>query len=489
MFERFTDRARRVLVLAQEEARLLDHNFIGTEHLLLGLVRESDGVAAKALALLDIRLEVVRQKVQETIGPASTPQTGSPPFTPRAKKVLELSLREALQLGHNYIGTEHILLGLIREGEGVAAQVLVGLGADLARVRQQVLFLLAGSPAHVAAHEAIATPPAPVRPRCARCGADLSGSVLYTALEARPSEEQSEEGSEGESEEGSEGESEQSRGPLTVTVFYCGRCGGVLVPAQEGFPLLRAPAATSARLGGPGGGGGSGHGAAARSSERLPSDPLGPVGLEDVPEDARVELLYHNSGVIDGTVAGAEVHLSGLGRSRRGSADGTWGEVAFGAAWSIGNVRQAPENPSTPSPAVTSGGFGQLAVMSGRFGQLDIKLKGDFQLSPDQTLERAGLVGQLGGQNILAEVSAADGGLGTTSAVVAEGTLGETPFELFAAFSDDSKRAVVRGLLDGRAISLDATRSDPATSVHIVGSYFGEPPLLALLLGVVVRFL
>ncbi len=144
MFERFTDRARRVLVLAQEEARLLNHSFIGTEHILLGLIHEGEGLAAKALESLGISLEAVREKVEETIGPAGTAPTGSPPFTPRAKKVLELSLREALQLGHNYIGTEHMLLGLVREGEGVAAQVLQSLGADLPRVRQQVIQLLSG---------------------------------------------------------------------------------------------------------------------------------------------------------------------------------------------------------------------------------------------------------------------------------------------------------------------------------------------------------
>src|ERR1700747_1407349 len=144
LFERFTDRARRVLVLAQEEARLLNHNFIGTEHILLGLIHEGEGVAAKALESLGVSLEAVREKVEETIGPAGSSTTGSPPFTPRAKKVLELSLREALQLGHNYIGTEHMLLGLVREGEGVAAQVLVSLGADLSRVRQQVIILLHG---------------------------------------------------------------------------------------------------------------------------------------------------------------------------------------------------------------------------------------------------------------------------------------------------------------------------------------------------------
>jgi ATP-dependent Clp protease ATP-binding subunit ClpC len=144
MFERFTDRARRVVVLAQEEARMLNHNYIGTEHILLGLIHEGEGVAAKALESLGISLEGVRQQVEEIIGQCQQAPSGHIPFTPRAKKVLELSLREALQLGHNYIGTEHILLGLIREGEGVAAQVLVKLGADLNRVRQQVIQLLSG---------------------------------------------------------------------------------------------------------------------------------------------------------------------------------------------------------------------------------------------------------------------------------------------------------------------------------------------------------
>ncbi|MGB3414254.1 MAG: ATP-dependent Clp protease ATP-binding subunit [Microbacteriaceae bacterium] len=144
MFERFTDRARRVIVLAQEEAKLLNHNYIGTEHMLLGLIHENEGIAAKALEALGISLEQVREQVEELIGQGQQPPTGHIPFTPRAKKVLEMSLREALQLGHNYIGTEHLLLGLIREGEGVASQVLVKLGADLNRVRQQVIQMLSG---------------------------------------------------------------------------------------------------------------------------------------------------------------------------------------------------------------------------------------------------------------------------------------------------------------------------------------------------------
>jgi len=161
MFERFTDRARRVVVLAQEEARLLNHNYIGTEHILLGLLHEGEGVAATALESLGISLPAVRAQVEEIIGQGQTPPTGHIPFTPRSKKVLELALREGLKLNHTYIGTEHILLGLVREGEGVAAQVLVKLGADLPSVRQQVIQVLAGytGPAGGAAAESFGESP------------------------------------------------------------------------------------------------------------------------------------------------------------------------------------------------------------------------------------------------------------------------------------------------------------------------------------------
>jgi ATP-dependent Clp protease ATP-binding subunit ClpA len=144
MFERFTDGTRRVVVLAQEEAKILNHDYVGTEHILLGLIDEGDGLAARSLASLGISLDAVRQQVEEIIGRGQQAPPEHIPFTPRAKKVLELSLSESLQLGHGYIGPEHILLGLIREGDGVAAQVLVKLGADLNRVRQQVIQLLHG---------------------------------------------------------------------------------------------------------------------------------------------------------------------------------------------------------------------------------------------------------------------------------------------------------------------------------------------------------
>jgi prophage maintenance system killer protein len=161
-FARFTDRARQATALAQEEARLLNHNYLGTEHLLLGLLRERDGVAARALASLGISLQAVRAQVEEIIGRGTSAPAGHIPFTPRAKKVMEISLREALQLGHNYIGTEHILLALSREGEGVAAQVLVKLGARHARLRKQVLRLLDGTPGSREEREPASGPAGPL---------------------------------------------------------------------------------------------------------------------------------------------------------------------------------------------------------------------------------------------------------------------------------------------------------------------------------------
>ena len=206
-------------MLAQEEARLLNHNFIGTEHILLGLVREGDGVAAKALESLGISLERVREKVGETIGPNGSATTGAP-FTPGAKKVLELSLREALQLGHNYIGTEHMLLGLVREGEGegVGAQVLVSLGADLSRVRHQLIQLLSGdrSPEAAGAVGVSSTEPR-AGPRCPACRVRLDGHVGYRVLPVPPVDEG--------------GASE----PIDVVFVHCLVCGVVIahIPVGE----------------------------------------------------------------------------------------------------------------------------------------------------------------------------------------------------------------------------------------------------------------
>ncbi|MBI4728510.1 MAG: hypothetical protein HY775_03295 [Acidobacteria bacterium] len=216
MFERFNDRARRAVVLAQEEARMLNDNYIGTEHVLLGLVHEGEGVAAKALESLGISLEATRRQVEEIIGRGRDPATGHIPFTPRARKVLELSLREALHLGHGSLGTGHLLLGLIREGEGVGIQVLSRLGADLQGVRNRTLELLAQDPEEPAGRGVpSASPGAPASPACPRCSASLEDHLACKTMEV--------------TEEGAERHA-------SVTMFYCGECGatiGAAPPPRE----------------------------------------------------------------------------------------------------------------------------------------------------------------------------------------------------------------------------------------------------------------
>jgi hypothetical protein len=467
MFERFTNESRRVLVLAQEEARLLYHNFIGTEHILLGLIHQG-GVGARALGSLDIHLEAVRVAVQETIGPAGTWVTGSPPFTPRAKKVLELSLREALQLGHTYIGTEHILLGLIREGEGVAAQVLVGLGADLSRVRQAVIQLLSGADAPSPEGEGVGGPAPVVHPHCSRCHANLAEFARYTRIEAAPGD-----------------EAVEAQGPLSLTVLYCGRCGSVLgAPAAMGPELMgpevigpvistvsarprRGPAANQGPVRKPG--------PEAKRARAFLDELLVPVRLEDVPEGARVELSYLDDEILEGTVAGTEVRLTGRVGSHRGPLQGTWGAQALRANWRLGDNSRTPAGPLP-------------GIIAGHFGDSRFKLKGYFQRSPQYFFEQAEIIGDLCGQALRVEVSAAEGGLGSTSTVVAEGTLGEETFELFAALSGDLTRAVVRGSFAERPVSLDVTHNKPV-AVRIVGDYIGPLPLVALMVGTVLYFL
>ena len=204
--------------MAQEEARQLNHSFIGTEHILLGLIREGDGVGAQALRSLGISFQAVRDQVQEMIGTAGTVASDSPPFTPRAKKVLELALREALQLNHSYIGTEHILLGLVREGEGVAATVLVRLGADLSRVRLEVNNLMSG-PQEREGVRRVGVPPHPYpprEPRCPRCNGNVSEAARFRTIVVAPDE--------------------GSADPLAVHVVYCTHCGTVLHMLEADVP-------------------------------------------------------------------------------------------------------------------------------------------------------------------------------------------------------------------------------------------------------------
>ena len=216
MFERFTDRARHVVVLAQVEARMLDHNYIGTEHLLLGMIHEEEGVAAQALSRLEVSLENVRSRVEEIIGRGEETPGGHIPFTPRAKKVLELALREALGLGHDYIGTEHLLLGLIREGEGVAAQVLREFGADAQSVREVVIDFLNAAGVSTRSRQRrgwrgrrFAGPQiersVPSGPNCPTCRASIEDAASHRRLTVK-------------------GEGDD----VEVIVVYCTRCGRTL---------------------------------------------------------------------------------------------------------------------------------------------------------------------------------------------------------------------------------------------------------------------
>lgn len=221
MFERMTDRSRSVLALAQEESRQLDHHVIGTEHLLMGMLREGEGIAAQVLQTLGVELETVRQRIVDSVLPVvvGSPDEGrrqNPPFTPRAKKVLELSLREALQLGHTFLGTEHLLLGMVREGEGVGMQVLASLGIEGERIRQGVIQLLSG---RQSAEPPVASGSRPTRsePTCHGCGADLVSAARYRAMEIPPATTTT-----------STAPTTSEPPSIVVNAVFCGRCGRLL---------------------------------------------------------------------------------------------------------------------------------------------------------------------------------------------------------------------------------------------------------------------
>ena len=205
MFERLTDRARRVLVLAQQEAQLLGHGAIGTEHILLGLIQEQHGVAAQVLGELGITLDAVRVRVEQTIAVPAGEPAGSPPFTPRAKKILDLSLRNAMQIGHSYIGTEHLLLGIVGEGEGVAAQTLQDLGVELPRVRREVIRKLSSDHGGASLGGRAISPERSDSPRCHRCSAEIEPLLRYRSITISPTPPSSQ--------------------PLPVDIVFCDNCG------------------------------------------------------------------------------------------------------------------------------------------------------------------------------------------------------------------------------------------------------------------------
>ena len=405
VLERFTDRGRRVLVRAQDEARRAGSSAVGTEHILLGLIDEGESLAARALEALGISLQAVRDDVRASTRPSGLAPEGAPPFTQRVKTVLELSLREALELGHDYIGTEHVLLGLVREGEDVAAQVLLGLGAELAQLRETVLRLLAGGSA---------TPdsPAPDRP--------TAGDVVAV------------------------------------------RRGMVAAAVRTGVPRRRAV--------------------------RFPEELVETGQLADVPDEARVALVDADHGTLAGVAAGAPVRVALVRRARDGRASGTVAGEALEVSWHVEEVSSGHAGPSA-SPSARSSSA-RTVTLSGTFGSAQVDLRGRFLDEPGgYFFDRAELVGELGGLAVDVTVERAEGGLGSTSTVVARGTVGGAGLELFASVRGDLTRAIVRGTFDGQRVGLDATRDpDPATC-SMTGAFAGPVALVTLVAGVVLAFL
>jgi hypothetical protein len=473
MFERFTERARRVLVLAQEEARLLNHNFIGTEHILLGLIHEGDGVAARALGSLGISLEAVRVEVEETVGPAGSSRTGSPPFTPRAKKVLELSLREALQLGHQYIGTEHILLGLVREGEGVAVQVLVGLGADLSRVRQQVLLLLSGlPPGGGGAEESVTAAVRPVRsgapgPRCPNCAEPLEGQVAYRILTVVPVE--------------------PDLGPMRVAFVYCGHCGFTIERSPYEFESpLDSPTAPSSSPGARSASGDPGHPLVTVSPllpprsatiREFPDDLWTATAPASVPTGSAVDVRHSGrfraDGNIHGTVGEATVDLAVELPRGTSSATGTLGDAPVNVTWNLSyNSRSGQDLPAT---------------LQGTVGEQTVNLQGFFQLGAGYRFDRASVGGTLADEDLAVSIEPASTAFENSDTIVATGTLAEHHFEIFVSLKGSLERGLVRGTYDGQDVHLDLT-AIPGSDAHVAGTCPSPPPFTLLVVASLLYF-
>ena len=433
MFERFTDRARRVLVLAQEEARLLNHNFIGTEHLLLGLIHEGDSVAAKALRSLGVNLEAVREKVEETIGPAGAATTGSPPFTPRAKKVLELSLREALQLGHNYIGTEHILLGVVREGEGVGAQVLIGLGADLGRVRQAVIDLLSGYMSGTGDPSAITYIEHGDGPRCPACRALLDGHVVYRVLSVPPADQ------------------EPPMGGIDVVFVYCLRCGVVIAHTPGGDTGIRLLAHTPTVDTG------------TWVSRGVAAVVPGPIDLT-----LRGQLL-------DGTVNGALTHLDLGERSHDMTVHGMFAAAALDIRVSYDSNYESP--------------IGLTARLTGTFAGQQAELSFGYDLETSYRFQRGEVIGNVAGRRLRVTVTPTSP---FTDGVSISGRWGSANIALSASVGGDLTNGTIGGTIGDTAVDISARSSWSAGSertVQVTGTWDGPVALLALGVGVLVNFM
>jgi hypothetical protein len=460
MFERFTYRARRALVVAQEEAKALGANFVGTEHLLLGLAHEGAGVAAKALESLGVRPTELREAVGKVTKAGAGQGSETVPFSPRAKKVLELSLREALQLGHNYIGTEHLLLGLVALSECSAARALASLGVSAERTRAVVLELLVGyQPGQQPAQRRPQWPDVAAAskgepPLCGRCGSrlEVSGRYRDIALKSAQGAEEAEEGEE----------------VALVRIAYCSACGAAIGtatgPVERYAARVRKLAAPSA----------SAHPPQLRA---FPEPELAPVKLDEVPAGRRVELAWGHRRVLEGSVGGSDVQLVGQW-AHEGSAEGAWAGGALAVTWRM----EASGATATPS--------GEL---QGRFDERDVELRASVRLSPTWSFEGAEVTGRVGHDELRANVEPALGGLGGHTVAVV-GALGATGFELFASLSGSHSRSMVRGTVAGEPARIDGSRPDRsgpggAEAVRLSGEYSGPPELAAIVACTILYFM
>ncbi len=370
-------------------------------------------------------------------------------FTDRARRVLVLAQESARLLGHNYIGTEHILLGLMREGEGAAAKVLVSLGVDLSRALGQVIEMQGGEKDERDATAVAVRSPA-LAPRCGRCQSSLVETARYRTVDVRP------------------GEGEPGSTPMSVAMTYCGRCGTVLGAVngvdRSGPPGPRASMVGSVATKTP-----------ARPDRDFPDNLLDPVLLDKVPDAARVELTYRDHNLVVGHLGGIAIHAELTVPSHSGTATGTFAGAALGASWHLNDNSAAHLEPS--------------AVLDGELAGRGFHLRGRFVLQPDFLFDRGAVAGELCGESVVARVTTAKGGLDSTSTVAVHGTLGVTDFELFASVGGDLTRGIVRGTLGDRPVSLDAAREESSSTVRITGAYEGPPALLAVLLGVLVYFM
>jgi Clp amino terminal domain, pathogenicity island component len=450
VFERFTDRARRVLVLAQEEARLLNHSYIGTEHLLLGLIHENDGVAAKALRSVGVSLEAVRVRVEETVRATDKPPNGSPPFTARAKKVLELGLREALQLGHSYIGTEHLLLGLVREGDGVGVTVLLDLGADLDRVRQSVIHLMSGQVSEPDAaawvREESGSPSISRRatagpdPRCPQCSADLKDVARIRMVVVPP-------------------ESETLNvEPVPMDAVYCSRCGLTL-------HMFRSDSRNAGTQSDP---------TKVADPATFPDIELWPDGAIADEGSVNVDLIYR-SEQLSGMVGEAAVDLFLNVPRHVGEAKGDFAGHELAVQWVLGNNYY--DHPDV------------AGTVAGTFAGRDFTLTGTFHLDLNYAIERARIHGGIGGEPITAQLNVAVGGLSTTRTVAIDGTFAGTGLSILATISGDLTRGHIRGDVDGHDLLLDAIKDQEDQTTTIKGTYGGPPALLALTVGTFLYFM